>query len=35
MPAGRSLMSCEQEEIEPEAGCADAKVVEEVKLIDL
>lgn len=35
MPVGRSLMSCEQGEVEPEAGCVDAKVVEEVKLIDL
>jgi hypothetical protein len=35
MPAGLSLVRCEQEEMEPEAGCADAKVVEEVKLIDL
>ncbi|KAG9198207.1 hypothetical protein G6514_010364 [Epicoccum nigrum] len=35
MPVGRCLMNCEQEEVEPEAGCTDAKVVEEVKLIDL
>jgi hypothetical protein len=35
MPAGRSLMCSEQEEKKTEADCADAKVVEEVKLIDL